>query len=330
MARTLPIKLRTLAAAVVVIASGLIIFYAYQSIINSTDEVGATLPIIKADADPFRVLPDNPGGAEIPNQGSELFKVLSAENNDGLALDGIKINNEPETIIDEVSEGQSTGFVLPEIPEARTESLYSLIDDLKIDNNGNNSANLNVIPTDEKEELKEKLRTAIEQVEQMDVVQPEDNSDVNIEQEQVIVVPSVKPNVPVPVTQTKTEAEIKVKTTSKDTEVIKPKPTPALIEQLAENASKPAESTPRRTYHYIQLASVPNEADARSLYAKIRDDFPSLVRGLSVSFPKADLGARGVFTRIQVGPLDSQAEAKKRCADYTASARGGTCLVVSR
>jgi len=82
MARTLPIRLRTIAAAIVVIASGLIIWNAYQSIIGASDVTDATLPIIKADTTPFRVVPENPGGAEIPNQGSTLYNVLDAENGD--------------------------------------------------------------------------------------------------------------------------------------------------------------------------------------------------------------------------------------------------------
>lgn len=328
MARTLPIKLRTLAAAVVVIASGLIIFYAYQSIINATDDTGGTLPIIAADIDPFRMLPDNPGGAEIPNQGSELFKVLSADNADALALDGIKIENEPENILDAPpTDNQSTGFALPEIPESRTESLYSLIDDLKIDNDNNDQSAPPVIKDEDKQELKEKLRNAIEQVEQRETVAVVDDAPPVIEDveknsdavvDTVKIIPLAKPVAPV------RQAEIKPKTESAS---------PLSVEKLFEQAPPPAPTVAPiavKKYHYIQLASVQNEADARALYARIRNDFPNLVRGLSVSFPKADLGARGTFTRIQIGPLDTQVEAKKRCADYTSSARGGTCLVVSR
>ena len=93
--------------------------------------------------------------------------------------------------------------------------------------------------------------------------------------------------------------------------------------------NKQAQAPQPTKQYYIQLASLRSEEAAREAYARIRDDFPELVEGLSVVFPSVDLGSRGTFYRIQVGPL-SNSEARQRCADYTANARGGTCLVVSR
>ena len=161
MARTLPIRLRTIAAAVVVIASGLIIWNAYQSIIGSSDVTSATLPIIKADTNPFRVVPENPGGAEIPNQGSTLYNVLNADNADVMALDGVNIEKEPETLM-EIDETPLAGFELPELPEKRTESLYGILDELKEDAPENK---VEPLVAEEKTELKEKLKAAIEKVE---------------------------------------------------------------------------------------------------------------------------------------------------------------------
>ena len=146
MARTLPIRLRTLAATVVVIASGLMIFNAYQSIINSTDEPMASLPIIKADSKPFRVVPKDRGGMDIPNQGNTVFNFLKKNNDDAMALDGIEVDTkddiqEPIDIIAHDIENPIQGFELPEIPEPKTESLFD---------------------TQPQNELKEKLEKAID------------------------------------------------------------------------------------------------------------------------------------------------------------------------
>ena len=94
MAARLPIRLRTLAAATVVIASGLMIFNGYQSIINSSEETPQALPIIYADTAPFRVLPEDPGGMEIINKDSTLFDVMDEERDDPLLLDGVVMTPE--------------------------------------------------------------------------------------------------------------------------------------------------------------------------------------------------------------------------------------------
>ncbi len=318
MARTLPIRLRTIAAAVVVIASGLIIWNAYQSIIGSSDVTNATLPIIKADTEPFRVLPDNPGGAEIPNQGSTLYNVLKSENADEMALDGVNIpasdEKEPITIFEDAPT-MTTGFELPEIPEKRTESLYGVLAELEQKSEVADVQEIDIVEMagEEKTELKEKLKAAIEKVEEK-LPEPLIPNEVS------------KPQV---TTQEESDKNVII--------VVKPSKKPPYTKSVQKTAPAKKEfsldavlsTPPTKERHYIQLASLRGEELARTTYAKIRDNFPRLVEGLSVSFPQVDLGARGIFTRIQIGPMDA-AEARSRCAQYTTSPKGGTCLVISR
>jgi hypothetical protein len=317
MARTSPIRLRTVAATIVVVASGLIIFNVYQSIINSADETPQALPIIQADSTPFRVLPEDPGGAKIPGQGSTLFNVIDNDQSDPLALDGADLSPEPTTI-DNVQEGaaEPQGFELPEAPEPRTESLYGMIEDLKERDTqpegvvetkkemaAVSSDVVEPLADETRAELQEKLTEVIvraETVAKDDAAVKKVMEDKGMQAAAVIPTPQNKPSVP---------------------------PQAIVIEtgQVVERAVQAG--APKQ--YYIQLASLRDEAAARSAYERIRDNFPNLVSGLNVVFPKADLGSRGTFTRIQVGPL-TEAQAKKRCADYTSAARGGTCLVINR
>jgi hypothetical protein len=331
MAKTLPIRLRTIAAAVTVIATGLIIFTSYQSIIGSSDEIPQALPIIHAPDDPFRVLPDDPGGMDILNKDSTFFDVLDAERDDPLSLDGVvmKEEEEPETILEQTqTDDDITGFVIPEEPEKRVESLYGVIEDLKerdayqeetpeevagdtVDNMVDEP--LVIMDETDRDDLKEKLSEAIQKTEENVIEDTEsiETEDSNVLEEDNL---AVKQDV-MPMPKAKPSVSI-----SPQTETVSQEREPFSLDRVLKT---PAEK------HYIQLASLRSEADARAAYGRIRDQFPSLVSGLDVVFPKVDLGARGVFTRIQIGPL-SHAEAKKRCADYTSSPRGGTCLVVSR
>ena len=321
MALRLPFRLRTLAATTVVIASGLIIFYSYQSIIHSSDETPKALPIIHADDNPFRVLPENPGGVEIVNKESTLFAVMDATGEDPLALSGVtlKPETEPETLFDDDSSGRKNeGFVLPEILEKRTESLYGIIEDLKDrpDTNEDISVEKEPLKADEKNDLKEKLQAVIAKADQ--TIKAEKEVAISIEKKEnsalekgdtvLVPLPSSKPTPPLKIEKQKKKSNAGKEMFSLDRILSK---------------------TPPKKGYYIQLASLRNEADARAAYDRIRSNFPNLVKGVSVVFPKADLGSRGTFTRIQIGPM-SQHDAQSRCGNYSTSAKGGTCLVLSR
>lgn len=313
MARTLPFKLRHIAAALALVVAVIVIWGAYQSVVNTTDPSSQTLPIIRADREPFRVLPEDPGGVEIPNQGSRLFNVLNAENADELALSGITIE-QAETIQPDITPNdEAQGFALPEIPEPTTESLFAEIETLKDQEVIESNPALEVMTEDDKQELQEILKTELEVLAVEDI--PVEPVEVVEEQEEekviatVSVLPAQKPQPP-------------VRKVREDPAKQDPPKQFSLDRILAQDPVKD-------DVHYIQLATVKTEADARAAYARLRDSFPALVAGVGSAYPSVDLGSRGVFTRVQIGPL-SKAEANKRCADYRAKAGGGTCLVVAR
>lgn len=77
--------------------------------------------------------------------------------------------------------------------------------------------------------------------------------------------------------------------------------------------------------HYVQLASVKDEAAAKTEWKKMQTAHNALAP-LGLNVQRADLGAKGVFYRIQGGPV-SEAEAKQICQAVSAKKPGG-CLVV--
>lgn len=74
---------------------------------------------------------------------------------------------------------------------------------------------------------------------------------------------------------------------------------------------------------YIQLASVKSEADANKQWAGFKAKNPELAN-LSLKVQQADLGAKGIYYRIQAGPLSPE-NASSACAAI--KSRGGSCLV---
>lgn len=76
---------------------------------------------------------------------------------------------------------------------------------------------------------------------------------------------------------------------------------------------------------YIQLAAVKSESEASAKWEKLRNMYPSSLSGLSLHVQKADLGSKGVFYRVQAGPLAADAAATT-CAKIKGA--GGGCMVV--
>lgn len=74
---------------------------------------------------------------------------------------------------------------------------------------------------------------------------------------------------------------------------------------------------------YIQLAAVKSEAEAASQWTKFKAKNGEL-SGLTMRTQKADLGEKGIFYRIQAGPL-SAADATKTCTAI--KGRGGSCII---
>ncbi|HCS22298.1 MAG TPA: SPOR domain-containing protein [Alphaproteobacteria bacterium] len=77
---------------------------------------------------------------------------------------------------------------------------------------------------------------------------------------------------------------------------------------------------------YIQLGSYRNTEGAATDWKKLQQKHPELLKGLDMRTQRIDLGAKGVFNRLQAGKL-SEARAREIC-DVLKSANPGGCMVV--
>jgi hypothetical protein len=64
----------------------------------------------------------------------------------------------------------------------------------------------------------------------------------------------------------------------------------------------------------VQIGSFADEAAARRAWAALKADNAGLFDGLQPRYERADLGARGVWVRLKVGPVASAAQARRVCA----------------
>ncbi|MBU0858609.1 MAG: SPOR domain-containing protein [Alphaproteobacteria bacterium] len=232
---------------------GAVLFYTYPR--EAAQQELAAAPIIRADAGPIKIAPDDPGGMDIPHRQSVVFDALGAPG------------------------------------ERRVENLLPDAEE--------------PLP---REELFAGLKTEIAPEDAIEDV----TAGVTAEPETFDEVASYTPpaETPAPVAKAVEPTPVEAKTVAK-TE-------PAAGLNLA--AKEVVKGT-----HFVQLASVKDEAAAKAEWKKMQAAH-GVLAPLTLRVQRADLGERGTFYRIQGGPV-AEADAREICKAVESKKPGG-CLVV--
>ena len=107
----------------------------------------------------------------------------------------------------------------------------------------------------------------------------------------------------------------------------KPKPLPAPKSVQAPTVRKPAAPAKGTGEIKIQLAAVRSVERATTEWSRLRRKHADLLKGLSLTVTKADLGpVKGIFYRLRAGPVAAESTAKALCAQLARRKIG--CLVV--
>lgn len=90
----------------------------------------------------------------------------------------------------------------------------------------------------------------------------------------------------------------------------------------------PAATQPAPTGDFVvQLASLRSPEQAQATFNTLQGRFGSILTGFTPDIQRADLGERGIYHRLRVGPMD-RASANSLCQRYQAA--GGDCIVQRR
>jgi hypothetical protein len=73
------------------------------------------------------------------------------------------------------------------------------------------------------------------------------------------------------------------------------------------------------------LSSQRSEEQAVAAFNGLKKRFPSLLGDQAANIQRADLGDRGVYYRVRVGPMADQVAAAQFCEQLKSS--GGSCFV---
>lgn len=128
----------------------------------------------------------------------------------------------------------------------------------------------------------------------------------------------------------RSEAEAALSTISAIYQAPAPTPVtePAMSEPAAiETAPEPEPITESTAGFRIQLASVQKQSEVDGEWARLKKRIGTPLDGLQLHVEQADLGTKGIYHRLQVGPFATRAAAVAACQSVKAA--GGDCLVVA-
>ena len=271
-------------------------------------DTGSNVPVVRADSTPYKVDPEDPGGMEMPNKDSTIFSSLNSDPDRERGVENLLaettveepvsrtelfagLNTEPSPDLHAEAHDTPLDKPLSEDQErimADAEVAKKIVSNL-VDNGADA-----LVDDKEKEDAVEVMAEKI-------VEEPAEKLEMITEPKEVLVEP--KPVV-------KKEEPKKVEA---------PKPEPK------KEASKVTEKTLAKGGSYIQLASITDRSATGAEWAKLKAKYGSILSGYKYRVETADLGAKGVYHRIQAGPV-SKAQAQETCAAIKKKTPGG-CLV---
>ncbi len=89
------------------------------------------------------------------------------------------------------------------------------------------------------------------------------------------------------------------------------------------------EKTPKVLHQkefFLQVGSLPSANEAEKELKRLKFKFKTLLSEWGVDIVQKDLGEKGIFHRIQVGPFSSKEKAQETCKNL--SKQGGACFLI--
>lgn len=309
-----------------------------------SDKGDEVLPIIKANNEGFKHTPEQRGGMSIPNKDSSVFDHMqdtipqaktkpeeAASLSAGQKQSNAKIENlltaakpvqtESETITkDEAPKivakdttekpAEKTEAKAEPTPQDTQETKPSLIEDAaapsSVDLVKPEPSTPSKSPVPPSVKKPDRLHPAGSSPETLAFVRSVLQKNIPDETQQSS---TIKPAVKAPVVQGTNQ-------TQKPKSPVKPAPvkTPA------------ANSAPLT--HYIQLSSIKDESRAVAQWQSLKSKYGSVLSGSSYRVQRKDLGAKGIYYRIQAGPF-TKADANAKCAQIKQQTPAG-CYSVAQ
>ena len=107
-----------------------------------------------------------------------------------------------------------------------------------------------------------------------------------------------------------------------------PQPVAAIPPQPQVAAAEAAPAPAKPTKFVVQVGSKQNQTEALATFADMQQKYPSLLASYRPMVQKADLGTKGVWYRLRIGPIVDKTAATKLCGQLKSQGHPD-CLVMA-
>ncbi len=295
-----------------------IIVMSYPSSENSRGEI----PIVKADLRPIKIKPNDRGGMDIPNRESTILAKVGEPPVQGerQEIENLLQSRKQDTVSKEEALEEAMAESSYETANAQTkpENLLQKIEPSTGESQSPDHSKLHAAGTSP--EARDLLKKKMEE----EAAAAKAEAEKLAAMEEVKEMPPVKVTIPKPIDPPKKIQEPKtIETMDAETQAS----VPSKVEPSAGFSSAPKMAVTSGNY-FVQLASIRDQSRGESEWKKYKQKYGGLIDNIPYRLQEANLGARGTFYRIQVGPI-SKDSADKICDRIKAQNPGG-CLVVKK
>jgi hypothetical protein len=282
--------------------------------IGVSDAEHGAIPIIRADGSAIKIRPDNPGGRQYPHQDLTIYNSFR----DDITQKDTQLKDDVEKPMVSVPSEAEQDIVQNSVQDTTQDATNKILQ--ITDNNPNVNVQPDEVPLTTvsqapptPKEFPEPVNSAVTQRPNTPIMEQQpaynntmQNADADSEQKIkniVRIMDSQKPPVVQP------------------TETVIPKP---IIEQ------KPTAPNPipvaKTNGHYLQIGAYRSDTDALAGFKRAKGKF-SVLSNANHHIVKADLGTRGIYYRLRVGPFASKEQSLNFCSKL--QSQGQACLYIA-
>ena len=263
------------------------------------------IPVVRAVAGPVKVRPDDPGGKQIPNQDVLVYGRFQGD--DGTTK---------ETKVERLLPPPETPMPKPRSNSLKTEPKPSTATEAAI------PPPRLTLRAKSKETAKVPTEDDVAAIELPPTPSPPAAPAAAAPAKETAVIPEQSPAIPAKLVETAAQAAMKTSPS-----------VPKATTKSAKSVMQPAQAetslarTAARSVYRAQLAAARSADAAEREWVRLRAKNLDLLGNLELTITKADLGAKkGVFYRLQVGPLSDEKKVRELCSALAKRQVG--CLII--
>ena len=318
-----PRGLRRVLVLFVLLAFVFIVWYAFKE--GQQAGINQITPVIRADSEPFKVKPDEPGGMEIPHQDKLVYEQIQGKNSPSTPEKLLPLPEQPM----QKKDSESAATTPPQKSDGSTESLT-------------------LLPAKEVQELP---KAEIKRADNETLKPAARSSAPKAEVVKPIVEPKAKPPKPAvatarprePIPSERTGMVDLSKVLEAEPQATEPKPMPEPVaDQAKQEPTSPAqEDKPSKDLtqnpepvaakdgkFIIQLASLPDAEKAKKTLPVLENKFRAILNGARLRVVAAEIPGKGTFHRIQAVGFADKADAQAACAKLVS--QGQACILAGK